>query len=74
MTNEKIYDILDTKELLEFANLEVVEMMSLGKVEPKILPNEWMKLFDNLNQWDQFRIMELYKKKTVSVNLIAKKL
>lgn len=71
--NEKTYDILDTKELLEYANLKVVEMMSLGKVEIDILPSEWKERFKNLSQWNQFRIMELYLEKTPSVNLVAKK-
>lgn len=71
--NEKIYDINETKELLEYANLEVVEMMSLGKVELEILPNNWRKRFKNLSQWSQFRVMELYLEKTASVNLVAKK-
>jgi ubiquinone/menaquinone biosynthesis C-methylase UbiE len=72
--NEKIYDIPATKELLEYANLEVVEMMSLGKVEINILPSEWKERFKNLSQWSQFRIMELYLEKTPSVNLVAKKI
>lgn len=72
--NEKIYNIPDVKKLLDYANLEVVEMISLGKVELDILPIEWKKRFTKLNQWDQFRIMELYKTKTVSVNLVAKKI
>jgi len=71
--NEFTYDIWETKELIESANLEVVEMLSLGKVNRNDLPELWYNKFEKLSKWDQYRIMELYYPKTYSVNLIAKK-
>jgi len=71
--NEKLYDILETKHLLESANLEVVEMLSLGKIRINDLPKRWLPLFNKLDKWSQYRVMELYYKNTGSVNLIARK-
>ena len=71
--NEKTYDIWETKELVEYAGLEVVDMMSLGKIRPQILPDEWLMIMKNLNIWSQYRIMELISKEVGSVNFIARK-
>ena len=73
--NEFTYDILETKKLLESVDLEVFEMLSLGKITRSHLPSDskWQSLFDELSEWDKYRIMELYYPKTNSVNVIAKK-
>jgi cyclopropane fatty-acyl-phospholipid synthase-like methyltransferase len=72
--NELTYDILDTKELLESVNLEVVEMLSLGKIMKSKMPSnsKWHSLFNELSEWDKYRVMELFHPKALSVNLIAK--
>ena len=71
--NEKSYDILETKDLIEFAGLEVVDMMSLGKVHKELIPMNWESMFNKLDNWNQYRIMELLQKRTGSVNLVARK-
>ena len=73
--NEFTYDILDTKRLLDAANLEIVDMLSLGRIKKNNLPSSstWKILFNELSEWDKHRVMELYYPKTASVNLIAKK-
>ena len=71
--NEFTYNILDTKELIDSANLEVVEMLSLGRIIKEDLPLIWQNKFEKLDDWDKYRIMELFYPKTYSVNLIARK-
>ena len=73
--NECTYDILDTKKLLDSVDLEIVEMLSLGKITKSQLPlnSKWNSLFNELSEWDKYRVMELYYPKVLSVNLIAKK-
>ena len=71
--NERTYDIWEVKDLVESANLEVVEMYSLGKVRIHDLPGLWRPLFDKLDVWTQRRVTELYPPNTGSVNLLARK-
>lgn len=71
--NEKAYDIWEAKKLVESANLEVVDMLSLGKIRKNDLPKNWLPLFEKLDNWSQYRIMELFYPEVGSVNLIARK-
>mgnify|MGYP006095757685 CR=1 FL=1 len=73
--NEFTYDIFDTKKLLESVDLEIFEMLSLGKINRADLPSDsnWQRLFDELSDWNKHRLMELYYPNTTSINLIAKK-
>ena len=58
--NEYVYDIWDFQNLLESANLEVVEMLSLGRIDLDDLPELWRPLIQRLPRFKQYRIMELY--------------
>ena len=71
--HEKTYDIWEAKELFESANLEVIEMFSLGLVAMQDLPEMWRPLLAELDTWDQFRLMELYYPNTGSISALAKK-
>jgi hypothetical protein len=42
---EKTYDIWETKDLLEAANLEVVEMLYLGRVDVNVLQKAGVRCF-----------------------------
>jgi|ERR1044071_4205053 SAM-dependent methyltransferase len=70
---EKTYDIWETKELIESANLEIVDMMYLGKIKIDDLPEIWQPLFKKLDSWSQRRIMELYYPSDSSIYLWARK-
>jgi ubiquinone/menaquinone biosynthesis C-methylase UbiE len=73
--NEFTYDIFETKKLLESVDLEIYEMLSLGKITRADLPSDlkWQSLFDELSEWNKHRVFELYYPNTTSVNVIAKK-
>ena len=71
--NEKTYDIWETKELFESANLEVLEMFSLGRINLEDLPELWRPQFLQLDIWTQYRLMELYYPDTGSIGALAKK-
>ncbi len=71
--HEKTYDIWEAKELFESANLEVLEMLSLGRANVEDLPESWRPLFMQLDTWSQFRLMELYYPNTGSIGALAKK-
>ena len=71
--NEKLHDVWETKELLESAGLELVEMLSAGRVRMKDLPRHWLPFFDRLDPWSQHRVMELYYPTIGSINLLARK-
>jgi SAM-dependent methyltransferase len=69
---EKTYDMWETKQLIESANLEIVEMMYLGKIRIDDLPETWRPLFKKLDSWSQRRIMELYYPSASSIYLWAR--
>lgn len=71
--HEKTYDIWEAKELFESANLEVLEMLSLGRANVEDLPESWRPHFMKLDTWSQFRLMELYYPNTGSIGALAKK-
>ena len=71
--NEKTYDILEAKDLFDAADLEVVEMFSLGRPRVEDLPPSWRPLFDELDSWSQFRFMELYYPSTGSIGALVRK-
>ncbi len=71
--HEKTYDIWEAKELFESANLEVLEMFSLGRANVEDLPESWRPLFSQLDTWSQFRLMELYYPDTGSIGARARK-
>jgi SAM-dependent methyltransferase len=71
--NEQTFDIWDAKNLLESADLEVVDMLSLGRVNIEDLPEPWIPFFNKLDNWNKRRVMELYYPQTGSLGIVARK-
>jgi SAM-dependent methyltransferase len=73
LANEQTFDIWDAKNLLESADLEVVDMLSLGRVNIEDLPESWIPFFNKLDNWNKRRVMELYYPQTGSLGIVARK-
>lgn len=69
---ESTFDILQTKELLTQAGLELIEIQSIS-IDPTILPESWRPLFEKLDLWSQYRLLELYDYQGPSIKLLARR-
>ena len=70
--NERTFDVLQTKELLTQAGLELIDILSIPE-NPTLLPESWRPLFKKLDIWSQYRLLELYSCKGQSIKLLARK-
>ena len=70
--NERTFDVLQTKELLTQAGLELIDILSIPK-NPTLLPESWRPLFKKLDIWSQYRLLELYSCKGQSIKLLGRK-
>lgn len=56
---ERAYEVPDIKSLVLGANLKVVQMVAQSSINEKLIPLNLQKRFQKLDQWDQWRLMEL---------------
>lgn len=71
--NERTYNLRELCEFLDSAELEAVEMFSLGKFRPEHLPKEWRPRFERLDPVSRYRLMELLNPSPTSPFVAARK-
>ena len=67
------FDTLGLKKLIEEANLEVIEFLSLGRMDKTLLPKSWIKPWDNLKFWQKVQVMEIVDPAPTSWSIICRK-
>ena len=67
------FDTLGLKKLIEEANLEVIEFLSLGRMDKTLLPKSWIKPWDNLKFWQKVQVMEIVDPTPTSWSIICRK-
>lgn len=70
---DNAYDTFEVKEILEKANLEVLEFITLGNINKKHLPDTWVNSWEKLGFWEKVRVMELIDPLPRSWSIICKK-
>ena len=53
------FDTQGIKKLLETSNLEIINLLSLGRIDEKILPKSQIKPWKKLDFWNKVQIMEI---------------
>ena len=67
------FNTQDIKKLLEKNNLEILELLSLGRIDEKVLPRSWIKPWKKLDFWNKVQIMEIINPSPTSWSLICRK-
>ena len=70
---DEAYDTFEIKKILEKADLEVLEFVTLGNINKKRLPDTWVNSWEKLGFWEKVRIMELIDPLPKSWSIICKK-
>ena len=70
---ENTYNVRDVEALAKSAGLEVLAMLNQGREELSRLPPAWRPLYDTLDRWDRWRLMELLDITARSVLLVGRK-
>ena len=71
--NDRSYNLRDFCDLLSAADLEPIEMFSVGRRRDEHLPPAWTERFEQLPKADQFRLMELLNPAPTSPTVVARK-
>ena len=67
-------DSLELRAMLDAAGLEIVDMLTLGRPDPRLLPDTWRAAWDGLELWDKIRVSELLDPHPASFSFIARRL
>ncbi len=70
---ENTYNVRDVAALAKAAGLDVLMMLNQGREDLSRLPQGWRPLYDGLDRWDRWRLMELLDITARSVMLIGRK-
>jgi len=70
---ENTYNVRDVETLAAAAGLDVIAMLNQGRENLARLPPAWRTLYDALDRWDRWRLMELLDITARSVLLIGRK-
>lgn len=56
---ERAYELPEVRELIEASGFVVRHMLKQGKERPNLLPAEWHVRYQQLNDWEKWRMSEL---------------
>lgn len=70
---ERAYEVNGIQELVDASGFKVVKMLGQGKEFKNMIPEAWRGRYNELDNWDKYRINELLFESGGSFNLILKK-
>ena len=70
---ERAYEVRDLQKLIEASDLKVTHMFGQGKEESRLIPQEWRAEYDKLDQWDKWRLNELFRTGGTSFRMVLQK-
>jgi SAM-dependent methyltransferase len=56
---ERAYEVPQVQELVETSGFKVVRMLAQGRENKKLIPREWAERYDELDDWEKWRLSEL---------------
>lgn len=69
---ERAYEIPQVRALLEATGFEVVHMLRQGREHLHLVPPEWRKDYEKLDDWDKWRLSELLAEGGGSFAIVAR--
>ena len=70
---ERAYEVPQIQELVEGAGFEVYKMIGQGRERPGHIPPAWRERYEELSEWDQYRLAELLGRGGTSFSMILRK-
>ena len=56
---ERAYELPEVRALIEACGFTVTHMLKQGKERPKLIPPEWRSRYEQLSDWEKWRLSEL---------------
>lgn len=70
---DRAFESGELRAMLDAAGLELVDMLTLGRPDPRLLPDGWHAAWRELDTWDKIRVSELLDPQPASFSFIARR-